>query len=90
MRTKKVGTSVTSLCVITLWQHGNLYFFCIFFQLKNRENNYGKNISFNLGFIDKFFVLSSVFYYAKSELKFGIKIRPITCMKCSEIFTVRK
>ncbi len=36
-------------------------FFCIFFS-KDCENN-GKNISFNLGFIDKFFILSSVCYY---------------------------
>ncbi len=61
------------------------FIFFLYFFSKNYENN-GKNINFNLGFIDKFFILSSVFYYAKSELRFGTKIRPITCMKCFEIF----
>ncbi len=36
-----------------------IYIFSIFF-FKKYENN-GKNISFNLGFIDKFFILSSVY-----------------------------
>ena len=39
-----------------------IYIFSVFF-FKNCENN-GKNLSFNIGFIDKFFILSSVFYYA--------------------------
>ena len=36
-------------------QHGNLYFFCIFFKKSSKkcENN-AKNISFNLGFINKY------------------------------------
>ena len=50
--------------------HGNtaISIFSIFFQ-KN-----GKNISFNLGFIDNFFILSSICnYYAYCEPKSGIK-----------------
>ena len=45
--------------------HSNtaIYIFSVFFFSKNCENN-EKNISFNLGFIDKFFILSSLCYYA--------------------------
>ncbi len=68
------------------WEHEVFLDCChsntaIYIFFKKCENN-GKNISFNLGFIDKFFILSSVCYYSNiyssiympiCELKFGIK-----------------
>ncbi len=60
-----------------------IYIFSVFF---SKKCEYNGNYQFILGFIDKFLLLSSVYYYAYCELTFGIKYDLLPASKVLKYF----